>query len=202
LSLGFNLSQDHAVVGAANVHELFMGAALDHAPLFHPHATEHGLAVSLPVWGSDNVLFVSSAYGGGSRGLELRQANGKTQVRELWHHTRAQAHFGTILRLGDHVVLSSGQNSPAFLMAVSVKTGAVAWQERGFAKAQSLHADGKLILLDEDGTLGLARAIPERFTVLSRVALLKKLAWTPPTLVGARLYVRDRETIMALDLGP
>ena len=70
------------------------------------------------------------------------------------------------------------------------------------AKAQLLLADGKFILLDEDGTLALARAPPQRFEVISRTALLKKLAWTPPTLVGTRLYVRDRETIMALELGP
>jgi hypothetical protein len=98
------------------------------------------------------------------------------------------------------VVLSSGQNSPAFLTAVNVKSGAVAWQERGFAKAQMIQAGGELILLDEDGTLALATATPQRFEVLAKTPLLKKLAWTPPTLVGTRLYVRDRETIMALDL--
>jgi hypothetical protein len=29
---------------------------------------------------------------------------------------------------------------------------------------------------------------------------MKNLAWTVPTLVGTKLYVRDRQTIMALDL--
>jgi hypothetical protein len=32
------------------------------------------------------------------------------------------------------------------------------------------------------------------------VPLQKRLSWTPPTLVGTRLYVRDRATISALDL--
>ena len=31
--------------------------------------------------------------------------------------------------------------------------------------------------------------------------LLKKPAWTAPTIVGKTLYVRDKESIMALDLG-
>jgi outer membrane protein assembly factor BamB len=180
-----------------------IGFSPDNGQLFwrHKHPTQHGLAVSMPVWGPDNILFVSSAYGGGSRGLELRHANGQTQVRELWHTPRAQSHFGTIIRIGDHVILSSGQENPAFMAAVNVKTGSVAWQERGFAKAQLIHADGKLILLDEDGTLALATATPQRFEVLAKAALLKKTAWTPPTLVGTRLYIRDRATIMALDLG-
>jgi outer membrane protein assembly factor BamB len=166
----------------------------------HPHPTQFGLAVSTPVWGPDNILFVSSAYGGGARGLELRQVNGRTTVRELWHTPRVQAHFGAIVRVGDHAFLSSGQG-PAFVTAVNVKTGEIAWQQRGFARAQLIHADGKLVLLDEDGTLALATASPQRFDVLARTALLKHLAWTPPTLVGTRLYVRDRATIAALDLG-
>jgi outer membrane protein assembly factor BamB len=166
----------------------------------HPHPTQYGLAVSMPVWGPDNILMVSSAYSGGSRGLELRQANGRTAVRELWHTPRVQAHFGTIIRIGDYAYLSSGQG-PAFMTAINVKTGAIGWQQRGLARAQLIHADGKLVILDEDGTLALATATPQAFTILAQTPLLKKVAWSPPTLVGTRLFVRDRATITALDLG-
>ena len=38
-------------------------------------------------------------------------------------------------------------------------------------------------MLDEDGTLAIAMVTPS-FQVLSQVALLKRIAWTPPTLVG------------------
>jgi hypothetical protein len=27
------------------------------------------------------------------------------------------------------------------------------------------------------------------------------LSWTPPVLVGTRLYIRDRRTLMAVELG-
>jgi hypothetical protein len=30
--------------------------------------------------------------------------------------------------------------------------------------------------------------------------MLASVAWTPPTLAGNRLYLRDRRVIMALDL--
>ncbi|PYV14289.1 MAG: hypothetical protein DMG07_12240 [Acidobacteria bacterium] len=147
------------------------------------------------------MLFIASAYGGGARVLELGRSGAKTTVRELWHNPRIQLHFGSAIRVGDFVYLSSGHSGPAFMTAVEIKTGRIAWQTRDFAKAQLLYADGKLIVLDEDGVLALARATPERFQVLSRVSLQKRLSWTPPTLVGARLYVRDRATISALDLG-
>ena len=86
------------------------------------------------------------------------------------------------------------------MTAVELRTGKIAWRERGFAKAQLLWADGKVILLDEDGTLALCRVSPQKFEVLSKATVLEEVAWTPPTLVGTRLYLRDRKTILALDL--
>ena len=46
-----------------------------------PHASDKGVNVATPVWGSDHLLFVSSAYNGGSRVLRLtrRQAAGSSR---------------------------------------------------------------------------------------------------------------------------
>jgi outer membrane protein assembly factor BamB len=166
----------------------------------HRHPTENGLAISTPIWAPGNLLFISSAYNGGSRALELRQSGGKTTVKELWHNRRLQSHFGTAIRHGDYVYLSSGHNGPAFMTCVNLRSGEVAWQQRGFAKAQLLGADDKLILLDEDGTLALIEATPKEFRVLAKMPLLQHLSWTAPTLSGANLYLRDRQVLMALDL--
>jgi len=35
----------------------------------------------------------------------------------------------------------------------------------------------------------------------AKAPVMKQVAWTVPTLSGTRLYLRDRGTIMALDLG-
>jgi outer membrane protein assembly factor BamB len=167
----------------------------------HPHRTDYGLNISTPVWGEDNLLFLSSAYSGGSRVLHLSRAEGKTRVRHLWFSNRLRIHFGTAIRLGDTVYGSSGDFGPAFLTAVDIKTGKTLWQERGFARAQMVHANGRILLLDEKGVLALASVSPQGLQVRSRVELLSDNAWTPPTLVGTRLYLRDRKTIVALELG-
>lgn len=166
----------------------------------HPHVTDWGLNISLPVWGSDNLLFVSSAYNGGSRVLKLTRKDGKTLVEEVWFHRRLRLHHGTAIRIGDYVYASSGDFGPAFLAATNVKTGEIAFQDRSFPKANFVYADGKLIILDEDGNLALATVSPTELKVVSKVALMKNLAWTVPTLVGTRLYLRDRHTITAVDL--
>ncbi|MGH9900634.1 MAG: PQQ-binding-like beta-propeller repeat protein, partial [Pyrinomonadaceae bacterium] len=166
----------------------------------HPHATDYGLNITSPVWGEDNLLFVSSAYSGGSRVIRLTRKDGKTTPSEVWFHRRMRVHHGTAVRVGDYVYGSSGDFGPAFVVAVDVKTGNVAWQDRSFSKSNLLYADGKLIILDEDGNLALATASPAGLKVVSKVALMKTRSWTAPTLVGTKLYVRDRRSITALDL--
>jgi outer membrane protein assembly factor BamB len=166
----------------------------------HPHVTEWGLNITTPVWGDDNLLFISSAYSGGSRVLKLTQKDGRTTVEELWFHRRLRVHHGTAIRIGDYVYGSSGDFGPAFFAAVNVKTGEIAYQDRTFPKSNFVLADGKLIILDEDGNLALATATPTELKVISKVSVLKNLAWTVPTLVGTKLYLRDRRTITALDL--
>lgn len=166
----------------------------------HPHETEWGLNVSNPVWGSGNLLFLSSAYNGGSRVLKLSQKDGKTSVSELWFHRRLRLHHTTAIRIDDYVYASSGDFGPAFFSGVNIKTGDIAFQDRSFPKANFLLADGKLIILDEDGNLALATVSPAGLKVISKAGLMKNLAWTVPTLVGTKLYLRDRRTIAALDL--
>ena len=78
----------------------------------HPHKTEWGLNISTPVWGEGNLLLVSSAYNNGTRLLKLSQTNGKTAVQELWYQNRMRVHIGTVIRLGDFAVGSSGDFGP------------------------------------------------------------------------------------------
>ncbi len=75
------------------------------------------------------------------------------------------------------------------------------WRHRSFPRASALFADGRFIILDEDGHLLLATVTAEGLTVTSKVDLLTNKAWTVPSLSGTRLYVRDRKNILALELG-
>ena len=124
----------------------------------HPHANELGLNVSMPVWGGDNVLFVSSGYDGGSRLIRLSRIDGRTRSKEGWFNNRMRVHFGNALHLGGLVLASTGDFGPAFVAAFDVETGAEVWRERTFARAQILDAGGSLVILDEDGELAVAWA--------------------------------------------
>jgi outer membrane protein assembly factor BamB len=166
----------------------------------YPHSTSWGLNISTPVWGEGNLLFVSSAYNGGSCVIRLSRAGGKTVAEKVWASNKMRVHFSTAVRVGDMVYGSSGDFGPAPLTAVDVKTGKIAWQDRTFPKASFVYADRKFIVVDEDGNLALANFSPQGLKVVSRAALLHNNAWTAPSLAGSRLYLRDRTTMMALDL--
>ena len=167
----------------------------------HPHDTDGDMNNTTAVWGDGNVLFVSSAYNGGSRALRLQKGAGGTEVEELFFTRDMMIMIGTTIRLGDYIYGSSGGFGPAFLTALDLRSGATAWQERGFSRSHLIHADGKAIILDEDGNLALAEVSPEGLNVVSRAEVLTGTSWTAPTLVGTTLYLRDRLVIKALDIG-
>lgn len=167
----------------------------------HPHQTDYGLNISMPVWGEDNLLFCTSAYGGGSRVLKLTREGGKTSVAEQWFHRLMRIHFGNAIRVGDNVYGSSGDSGPTPFTALNVRTGKLLWRDRSFARASILYADGRFVILDEDGNLALATTTATGVEVHARAAVLESNAWTVPTLVGTTLYARDRKRIIALDLG-
>ena len=166
----------------------------------HPHKTDYGLNISTPVWLSGNRLLISSAYNSGTRLLKLSRAAGKTTAAEQWFQNRMRVHIGSVIALGNIAVGSSGDFGPCPTVGIDLASGKILWQDRSFARSTFLHADGKLIVLDEDGALGLATASAAGFKVLTKTPLLSDKAWTPPILVGTRLYVRDRKQLMALEL--
>jgi outer membrane protein assembly factor BamB len=166
-----------------------------------PHDPGNDLNINTPIWGPDNILFLSSAYKAGSRAIRLKQEGSATQVEELWFTNRARYMFLNALRIGDYVYGSNGDLGPSFLTALDIKTGQTAWQHRGIGRATMVYADGKAVLLEEDGDIVLVRLAPEGVTVLSQAKLFDTMSWSAPTLVGTTLYARDRDKIVALDLG-
>lgn len=167
----------------------------------HPHDPGNDLNCGTPIWGPDNILFVSSAYKAGSRAIQLKQQGAATVTEELWFTNRVRFMFLNSLRIGDFVYGTTGDFGPAFLTALNIKTGQSAWQHRGFGRASLVYADGKLIIMDEDGDLALAKVAPEGVTILSQAKIFDTTSWTVPTLVGTTLYARDREKIVALNMG-
>ena len=167
----------------------------------HAHDAGNDFNFQVPLWGEDNILFMSSGYIGGSRAIRLTRDGDLTTSTELWHDPRLRFTFLNPLRLGEFVYGTSGQGATAIMTATHVATGETAWRTRGFSRANMLYADGKAIILQEDGTLSMVTLAPSGMSSLAETDLFETTSWTVPTLVGTTLYARDRERVVALDLG-
>jgi outer membrane protein assembly factor BamB len=166
----------------------------------YPHPSDQGVNVATPIWNSDHLLFVSSAYNGGSRVLRLARKEGRVTVEEVWANRKVRIHFGNAVRFGTRVFASNGDFGSAPFAAVDVNTGDVLWRDRAVTRATLIGAGNRLVILDEDGTLVLATPGPEGLMVHAKASVLSARAWTVPTLSGTTLYVRDAKQIVALDL--
>lgn len=166
----------------------------------HPHDTEYDLAIIMPVWGDDNLLLYSATDGGGCGVLHLKRVGEYTVAEPQWHTNRVRFHFTSVLRIGNIAYGSSGKDGATPFTAVDVRSGEIRWQSRAIAKASFVLADGRLIFVDEEGHLGLAKITPEGLQVVSKVRMLGTPAWTVPSLVGTTMYVRDRREIMAMNV--
>jgi len=167
----------------------------------HPSPSQTGVNVSTPVFDGKDILFCSGAYDSGSRAFRLKRDEGKTTVQELWYNRKVRVHHGNAIMIDGQVYASSGDFGTALFASVNLQTGDTSWRSRGFSKTNGVYADGKIILLDEDGQLALTTVTPQGMTVHSQCKIADHLAWTVPSLVGTTLYVRDRKHIMAIDLG-
>lgn len=167
----------------------------------HTIPVDNGNHLTPPVKCDETHLFVASQFAsGGGRLIEIA-GGGSLAPKEKWFETKLRASCWTHIAIGDYVYGSAGSHQFSAFAATNWKTGEIAWRKRALHMAQCLYADGKLIILAEDGTLALARVSPEGLDVLAEAQVLEKSAWTPPTLVGTKLFARDRKSIVALELG-
>ena len=163
----------------------------------HPHRFRENIPT--PIW-RDGRLFVTSYADGGSRMLALARTEGGTQVRELWHHTRLRVYYTNVAWVDGVLYGSSGDAGPTLFTAVDAGTGDVLWQTREIARSSMVAAAGRLILRDEAGHLILARGSRAGVIVDGRAVMASAGPPTPPALQGTRVFLRDRQSILAVDL--
>ena len=145
-------------------------------------------------------MFFSGAYQGGSRTVQLSRKNGITIVKELWFHRQLRVHHSNVTRIGDYVYASNGDFGGTIFMCLDIHNGEIKWRERGIPRANTLLIGDRALILDEDGVLHLGALSPEGWTETSRFQVLENLAWTPPSIGGTVVYLRDRKSIVAVDL--
>ena len=167
----------------------------------YDHPVSFGLSISVPTWyPDDKLLFMSTAYNGGSRAFRLERQGDQTQVEQLWAHKQMRIHIGNAIRVGDVVWGANGDFGAVPFTGVHIETGDIVHRTRDIARAFHVLADGKLVILDEDGVLTLATPRSDDLEIHAQAEIFETRSWTPPTLVGRTLFARDQKEIVSLEL--
>jgi outer membrane protein assembly factor BamB len=147
---------------------------------------------------ADGHVFLTASYGTGAILLKVK----KDGVEEVWKGNNSlSCHFGTpVLRDGHLYGFEGRQEQGAKLRCVEWKTGKVCWTRDGFGCGSLIAADGKLLVLSEDGDLVLVQPTPDGYREQGRAGLLKGPCRAPIALAGGRLYARDGQRLGCWDL--
>ena len=111
-------------------------------------------------------------------------------------------HYGTpVYRDGYLYGFDGRQEQGARLRCVEMKSGEVKWTQEGFGCGSMLLADGKLMILTEDGDLVLGKASPDKYEELARATVLDTRPVRAPTVpADGKLYGRDGRKLVCRNL--
>lgn len=159
-----------------------------------PWITDWKVNAATPIF-HDGYLFLSSGYRTGCGLYKLRKTGDKLAADEVWRSKVLLNKFQTpVLYKGN--LYSFDQKA---FKCVNFLTGERRWRTRG-KHGTVLLADGHLIALTAEGRLRVGKASPDGFEPTGEAAILDDRCWTVPTLYDGRLYARNLERIVCVDL--
>lgn len=163
-----------------------------------PWKTSYDVNAAMPLFIPPNRLFVASGYSTGAALFELQPEGDSVRVTEIWTNPRMRNQFSSSIYHEGHIY---GFDNGTF-KCLDAATGEEKWAVReGFGHGSLTLADGHLYVLGDRGKLALVEATPEGYREKGTVEILEGKCWTVPTLSGGRLYLRNEQEMVALDVG-
>jgi hypothetical protein len=151
---------------------------------------------------------VPSTQALGTRAIQIVPGEEKATTKQVWHDKDHAAYFSTgVLADPDKLVVVANTVDPipqANLVCFDPATGNVRWEKKkvGYFHAGVLRlGDGKLLVLDDAGTLLLLQPGEKECPELARAKVCEGTLVTP-ALAGGRLYTRDSKGITCVQLVP
>jgi outer membrane protein assembly factor BamB len=158
--------------------------------------TSMQISVAQPLLAGDDRVFVSTGYGKGSVLLQVKGGPDEFAATELWTSLKMKNKFTTsVIHQGTIYGLDEGR-----IVALDLESGKRLWKARKYGHGQLLLADDKLIVLGDDGTLGLVRPSPKRYEEISAFQALEGRTWNNPAMAGGILLLRNDREMAAFDL--
>ncbi|OQY30432.1 MAG: hypothetical protein B6244_00515 [Candidatus Cloacimonetes bacterium 4572_55] len=158
--------------------------------------TDYKCNIATPIFIPPNKIFISSGYGEGSAMFQVDVQGKNVTASSLWETKKMRNHMSSCVRYENYLY---GFDEKV-LKCISVTDGKEKWKKKGFGKGSLVLADGLLIIFGDDGDLALAEVTPVEYREKSAVKVLDDLCWTRPSLADGKLYLRNMEEMVCLDI--
>ncbi len=153
----------------------------------HRWVTRFGCNAADPILAGEHV-FVSSGYNQGSALLKI---DGK-EPSVVWAHKKMQNQCNSSILIDGYLYgIDGNSHTSGSLKCVELSSGKVRWSDESPGFGSLTAADGRLIVLGEEGQLMVARASPDGFEPSARASVLEGRCWTVPVLANGRIYCRN-----------
>jgi outer membrane protein assembly factor BamB len=156
-------------------------------------------------------ILLTAGYGAGSVLLQLKQQGGKFSVEVLKNYKPKDglaSEQQTPLFYNGHILgiqpKDAGTHRNLFVCTTTDDPTNILWtsgKDQRFGMGPYLIADGKIFILDDDGTLSIAKASVSGFTLLDKTRIIEgQDAWGPLALADGFLIMRDSKTLVCIDI--
>jgi outer membrane protein assembly factor BamB len=145
-----------------------------------------------------NAIFVSAEYGPGAGVVHFDG----TKLLDVWMSNEVLSnHYATSVHHEGQLYGYHGRQEfgPVF-RAVNLQSGKVLWSTERFGAGSVTLAGNHLLIIRETGELILAAASPKSFQPLAKAQILPPTVRAYPALADGMLYVRNEDTLVALDM--
>ncbi len=176
----------------------------------HPLSTGYDEHAAWPIYREPH-LMLGAPFRAPAVCLRLENSDdGAVLSHPQWTSRELANDVASSVLVGEHVFgfdlhqLQASRHRPSrgAFKCLEWSTGKVRWSTDQVGQASVLAADGKLLLLSDNGSLILARADPVEYLELARTAFFEdEICWTPPALWQGRLFVRSPSRAICLYVG-
>jgi outer membrane protein assembly factor BamB len=144
--------------------------------------TSYGVNAATPIIDGRNV-FIASGYGRGCALLRM----GPESFSKVWQNKELRSQMASSILLQGNLY----GFDESVLKCIDLNKGSRNWAERGLGKGTLTAADGKLIVLTEDGELVIVAASADSYQEISRTPAVDGRSWVVAVLANGRIYCRS-----------
>lgn len=170
-----------------------------------PYPAPSDTSTITPVY-HDGCLYVTSVVNRGitSAGIMFELSADGTSVKKKWNDQTLDCQHGGVIFLDGYLYGSNWyDNTRGDWICLDWETGEVVYKEtwNGY-KGSFIYADGMFYCYDEAGNVGLVKASPKSFSVVSTFAITQGSGkhWAHPAISDGKLYIRHGEAMMVYDI--